>query len=246
MFERPHHQRIAHVLESLDAELLRAHGCWFGGGTAIVLRLGEFRESLDIDFLVSDADGYRELRQRLRGATDLSPLSRRGAMALPLVRELRADQYGLRGFVDIGPQPVKFEIVSEGRFALAPPGSTDNVCGVSSLRWSDLATSKLLANADRWRDDSTFSRDAIDLAYMNLPPRALLAPLRKAVEAYGNGVATDMVRALSTVRERKDRLARCIAALSIREPAAVVVQKLRLAERRLATAHGHAHSSPET
>jgi hypothetical protein len=33
------------VLQSLNAELLRTHRCYFGGGTAIVLRHGEYRES---------------------------------------------------------------------------------------------------------------------------------------------------------------------------------------------------------
>jgi len=33
MFERPHHQRIAHVLAALDGATLRQHGCLFGGGT---------------------------------------------------------------------------------------------------------------------------------------------------------------------------------------------------------------------
>ena len=55
MFERPHHQRIAHVLAALDADALRQHACLFGGGTCIALRYGEYRESVDIDFLVSDA-----------------------------------------------------------------------------------------------------------------------------------------------------------------------------------------------
>ncbi|MCW2313780.1 nucleotidyl transferase AbiEii/AbiGii toxin family protein [Rhodoferax antarcticus] len=54
MFERPHHQRIAQVLYALDAQLLRDKHCLFGGGTAIALRYGEYRESVDIDFLVSD------------------------------------------------------------------------------------------------------------------------------------------------------------------------------------------------
>ena len=67
MFERTHHQRIAQVLAALDGTLLRRYQCWFGGGTAISLRMGEYRESIDIDFLVSDPEGYRELRQRLRG-----------------------------------------------------------------------------------------------------------------------------------------------------------------------------------
>ena len=51
MFERMHHQRIARVLESLNAPLLAANGCLFGGGTAIALRFGEYRESVDIDFM---------------------------------------------------------------------------------------------------------------------------------------------------------------------------------------------------
>lgn len=62
MFERAHHRRIAAVLTALDGDRLRALSCLFGGGTAIALRCGEYRESVDIDFLVADADGYRELR----------------------------------------------------------------------------------------------------------------------------------------------------------------------------------------
>jgi hypothetical protein len=31
MFNRPHHQRIAKVLESLDADLLKQHNCLFVG-----------------------------------------------------------------------------------------------------------------------------------------------------------------------------------------------------------------------
>lgn len=53
MFKRPHHQRIAKVLEALDAAVLAGYGVFFGGGTAIALRYGEYRESVDIDFLVS-------------------------------------------------------------------------------------------------------------------------------------------------------------------------------------------------
>jgi len=48
MFSRPHHQRIAKVLESLDADLLKQHNCLFAGGTAIALRYGEYRESVEL------------------------------------------------------------------------------------------------------------------------------------------------------------------------------------------------------
>ncbi|WP_255343899.1 nucleotidyl transferase AbiEii/AbiGii toxin family protein [Methylibium sp. T29-B] len=53
MFERPHHRRIATILAALDADVLVANDCLFGGGTAMALRYGEYRESVDIDFLVS-------------------------------------------------------------------------------------------------------------------------------------------------------------------------------------------------
>lgn len=69
-YERAHHQRIAQILSSLDPALLREHKCLFGGGTAITLRYGEYRESVDMDFLVSDLTCYRELRQMLTGNGD--------------------------------------------------------------------------------------------------------------------------------------------------------------------------------
>lgn len=79
MFERPHHQRVAQVLASLDANLLAQSHCFFGGGTAIALRYGEYRESVDIDFLVSDIDGYRQLRQLLTKNQGLGALARQGS-----------------------------------------------------------------------------------------------------------------------------------------------------------------------
>ena len=52
VFSRPHHQRVAVILRSLRADFFKECECYFGGGTAIALRFGEFRESVDIDFLV--------------------------------------------------------------------------------------------------------------------------------------------------------------------------------------------------
>src|SRR5688500_1513296 len=72
LFERPHHRRVAHALQALDGPRLREWGCLFGGGTAIALRFGEYRESVDIDFLVSDLGVYRELRQVLTGIEGLA------------------------------------------------------------------------------------------------------------------------------------------------------------------------------
>ena len=82
MFDRPHHRRIAAVLEALNADLLAANECLFGGGTAMALRYGEYRESVDMDFLVSHTPGYRDLRQSLGGPAGLGPIVRSGLTLL--------------------------------------------------------------------------------------------------------------------------------------------------------------------
>jgi hypothetical protein len=96
LFERAHHRRVATILDALDGALLERHRCYFGGGTAIVLRYGEYRESVGIDFLVSDIAGYRELRQLVSGAQGISALARRDLRQL---REVRVDQYGIRTLI---------------------------------------------------------------------------------------------------------------------------------------------------
>ncbi|HET6588049.1 MAG TPA: nucleotidyl transferase AbiEii/AbiGii toxin family protein [Oleiagrimonas sp.] len=234
-FEHPHHRRIGQVLASLDAARLRECACWFGGGTAIALRQGEYRESVDMDFMVSEQAGYRDLRHRLMAAGNLAPITRAGCAPIALEREIRADRYGIRMFVLVEKVPIKFEIVNEGRIQFDVPGRADKVCGVYTLSRTDLAASKFLANADRWPDDSVFSRDVIDLAMLDMPPRQLAPALRKAWEAYGATVVTDMRRALDTLRDRPGRLERCIKALSIALPPAAVQQRLRSLARRLTT-----------
>jgi hypothetical protein len=226
LFERAHHRRIATVLESLDAPLLLAHRCLFGGGTAVALRYGEYRESVDVDFLVSDAAGYRELRQRLTGPQGLQTLLRPGA-ALNALRELRADQYGLRTLVQVDDVEIKFEIVREARIELEPPGTDDLVCGVAALTPLDMATSKLLANSDRWADDSVFSRDLIDLAMMQPKGKLLKQALAKAEAAYGASVERDLAKAIDHLLDREGRLERCMAAMQVNTPRAQLWQRIK-------------------
>ena len=57
MFERDHHNRIQLLLSALDAGFLTENECYFGGGTAIVLALNEYRESVDIGFLCASQAG---------------------------------------------------------------------------------------------------------------------------------------------------------------------------------------------
>lgn len=231
VFDRPHHQRIAHVLAALDADVLRAHACWFGGGTCIALRFGEYRESVDIDFLVSDATGYRELRQWLTGPTGLAPITRAGAMPLVLLREVRADQYGIRTQVQMDGQAIKFEIVREARIELDAPSPQDAVCGIGTLSLRDLAASKLLANSDRQADDGVFSRDVIDLAMMDLPLPSLRSALLKAEQAYGATVIRDLAKALDRLQQREGWLDRCMQVMAMDMPKAVLWQKIRRLKR---------------
>lgn len=233
MFERLHHQRIAHVLAALDGDVLRQHGCLFGGGTCIALRYGEYRESVDIDFLVSDAAGYRELRQLLTGAEGLNAVVRRGAQPLSMLREVRADQYGLRTVVQMDGQAIKFEIVREARMALEAPGKDDVVCGIGTLTPLDLAASILLANSDRQADDGVFSRDVIDLAMMGLRLPVLRMALAKAEQAYGPAVARDLSKAIDRMQERQGWLERCMQAMAMTLPKAVLWQKIRALRKLL-------------
>ncbi len=236
MFQREHHRRIAHLLEQLDADLLRRHHCLFGGGTAIALRHGEFRESVDLDFLVSDRDGYRELRQMIRREGSLKMLWRIDGIPLPEEREPLADQYGIRARVIVDAVAIKFEIVLEGRVALESPGPDDLVSGIACLTLGDMACSKLLANSDRWNDDSTFSRDVLDLANLPVSKELLVGAIAKAEEAYGDAIRVDLGKALDRLKERDGWLNRCRVALAIEAPRAQLWQKLsnlqRLAGKR--------------
>src|SRR5690625_3231967 len=232
-FERPHHRRIARVLCSLDDALLRADHCWFGGGTAIALRHGEYRESVDIDFMVSDLAGYRDLRHRLFGLRTLAGVTRDGVQPLTLEREARADQYGVRMFVMVDDVPIKCEIAHEGRIQFDEPGRGDRIGRVSTLTRIDMAASKLLANADRGLDASVFSRDVIDLAMLDLAPRFLKVALDKATHAYGEVGCRDAQRAVAALRADPDRLSKCMRALSITLPRAVMQNALRALARRL-------------
>ncbi|MEJ8856849.1 nucleotidyl transferase AbiEii/AbiGii toxin family protein [Variovorax robiniae] len=235
MFERPHHARVAAVLASLDGPLLLANGCLFGGGTAMALRYGEYRESVDIDFLVSEIEGYRALRQRLTGKDGLAGITRKGA-SLNQLREVRADQYGIRTAVGIDGAAIKFEIILEARIALTPPGPDDMLCGVATLSPLDMATSKLLANSDRWADDAVFSRDLIDLAMMQPGAKLLKLAREKAMNAYGSSIDTDLARAILKLLAREGRLERCMQMMQMTVPPALLRQRIKRLMPKAATA----------
>tara|TARA_R110000868_G_scaffold221395_1_gene472963 strand:+ start:389 stop:991 length:603 start_codon:yes stop_codon:yes gene_type:complete len=187
VFRRPHHNAILTALTSFDGDLLQSAECYFGGETAIVLSLDEYRESIDIDFMCASREGYR------------------------MLREITWDR-GFEGLIKPS-MPIKFEIVRESRISLS--GAVDARLGVPQLARDDMYTEKLLANADRWPDRAVLSRDIIDLSIMisrwgPIPEAAW----EKARTAYGVTVDEAYGKAVDHIRDR-DELRRCMRELSI-------------------------------
>jgi hypothetical protein len=199
VFVRPQHNVIAEALGSMDAPFLERTRCYFGGGTAIVLQNGEYRLSLDVDFLCADREGYRELR---------IAASERGAQAffgpgIETIRDFMIDQYGIRGIFALHGQRIKFEIVREARIDL--DGAPDPFLGVPTLTIADQFAEKLLANADRCADRSVAYRDAIDLGYLTrasgaIPPEAIV----KAEGAYGRDIVKQVATVLGYLSDQEE------------------------------------------
>ena len=225
MFTRLHHQRIAKVLESLDADLLKWHNCLFAGGTAIALGYGEYRESVDMDFLVSDLSSYRYLRNLVR-EQGLQALIKSTDVGQFQTSDIRSDQYGIRTKVFVEGKPIKFEIVLEGRIGLVKPGKQDSVLGVATLTKIDMAVSKLLANSDRGLDMGMHCRDVIDLAMLNLSKSEFNEATTKADAAYGEAILKDLAKVIGILGEANGLLERCMKAMDVSVPRALLWQNI--------------------
>ena len=123
--------------------------------------------------------------------------------------------------------PIKFEIVLEGRIQLENPDPQDEICGITTLTLLDMVTSKLLANSDRWRDDAVFGRDLIDLAMMEPNQKLMQVAIAKAEKAYGHSIRQDLNKAIDRMQTEDDWMERCMQALSIETPKALLWQKVK-------------------
>ena len=210
-FARPRHATVAAALAALDARFLEECRCWFGGGTRIVLELGEYRESEDTDFLCASAAGYRTLRSTISERS----LGRIVARPLALAREVRADRYGIRTVLGAGEAKLKFEIVLEARIELG--GGALAGVGVACLDRASCFAEKLLANADRWRDNAVLSRDVIDLAFMveHWDKADAIAGAARARGAYGNVADRALCEAAQRLLDEPAHRRRCISSLRV-------------------------------
>ena len=213
-FRRPAHLEVLEMLSKLDNAFLARAQCYFGGGTRIVLELGEYRESKDIDFLCSSRDGYRLLRETV-SEQSLGPILTSG---LSLAREVRADQYGIRTFLEGNSIKLKFEIIREGRIDL--DGGMVRKLPVACLTRQHCFAEKFLANADRGLDASTLSRDVVDLAFMleGWSKEDAVAGMAIAKRAYGNSVERSLAEVIKKMQEDKAYRNRCIDGLGVTDP----------------------------
>ena len=219
MFERPHHRRILRLLGMMNDAFLTETGCCFGGGTGAALRLDEYRESADIHFLCSSGPGYRRLRSTVTNVS-LGELFREPPV---LLREVRADRYGIRTVLGVDEIPIKLEIVLEGRIQIAY--ERDPKLPVPVLDRASQMAEKLLANSDRGADRSVCARDAIDLIMMfhhwGWPDSEVW---ERAELAYGQAVRRDLEKAMTTLRAAPDWLEECLSRLQVTERARVIIR----------------------
>lgn len=212
--KRPGHRHVLELLAGLDRGFLADAKCYFAGGTRIVLELGEYRESKDIDFLCSSQDGYRRLRETVSEQS----LGAIVAGNLVLAREVRADLYGIRTFFASGEVKIKFEIVREARIVL--DGEAVEGLPVACLGRKHCFAEKFLANADRGLDASTLSRDIVDLAFMieGWPRSDAVEGLAMARDAYGESIGRALAAVTRKIREDKAYRNRCVEGLAISDP----------------------------
>lgn len=216
------------MLQGLDAGLLERHHALFGGGTQLVLDLGEYRVSQDVDFLCSDAPAFAELRNLARRGGPEALFDRQRLTGIELRREIRADQYGIRLPVLVSGFSIKLEVISEGRIDLSP-GARPPWSPVACLTRVDAYAEKLLSNCDRWPDRQVLARDLIDLSLL----RVQVGPIpreawSKAERAYGPSVRRDLRAALEAFLSDPAFQDRCFTGLAVAGPQEIVEGATRL------------------
>ena len=127
------------------------------------------------------------------------------------MRDVRVDIYGIRTFPRVDGQPVKLEVIFEGRIPLS--GEARSPFPVEVLARPSCFAEKLLANADRGRDPSANACDLVDLAFMaaHWPRDVLRDGMATAQSANDDVVRRELDAALSRLNDaayRQHRLQR--------------------------------------
>lgn len=200
----------------MDGDFLVKARCYFGGGTQLVLAHGEFRESRDIDFLVSSPRGIRQIRESINPKS-LGKIFKR---PITLVREPVSDRDAVRTYIteDQKSDPIKFDIIYEGRIQVE--GVMNSSLGVPTLTASCAVAEKLLANADRGLDRLFRSRDVIDLAFisLDLDDATFRTGYELAEKVYGKTILRDLNEVIKRLELDAKYRRECLKELLIDDP----------------------------
>ncbi|MEH2238097.1 nucleotidyl transferase AbiEii/AbiGii toxin family protein [Nostoc sp.] len=172
----------------------------------------EYRFSKDIDFLFPyGTEHYRYLRNLIYddgiAALFINPTNIK-------LGDSTANQYGIRFPVTVHGTTIKVEIVANGNFNLDPP-VYPQWANIPCLSISDRFTSKLMANADRWNDTSTQSRDLIDLAILRVNNDIPAGAISKAEASYE--VRSPLIRSINQFLKNTEYSQKCFQELSVNE-----------------------------
>lgn len=211
-FVRPCHVRALALFERMNSEFLRESCCYFGGGTRLTMTMGEYRESNDVDFMCSDTSGWRALRSSVTNRSLGSIFTNQPE----LLREVRADRYAIRTFVQIHDTPVKLEIIKEGNLSIT--GEASRVLPIMMVAQASSVAQELLANADRGSDPAFGFRDIIDLAHIAVSwdEKILEEGWLLAAEAYGDQtIQRGLSNSLSILKKEPQLWHRSLSRLSV-------------------------------
>lgn len=193
------HGSIKYLLGCLNPQILEHLGIFFGGGTAIALRLNEFRVSTDVDLFCRDDKALYAARHIAIEEGIQAFFSKNIPVTLH-----RVDHDGLKFFASVNGEEIKCEIFNLGLFPIK--GEKISLYPIPSLTPYELFTAKLFANANRFMDSRNQNKDIIDLgamliAWENIPKTAWEAAYIKYGQADIDGAFKKATKRLSTRKE---------------------------------------------
>jgi len=130
----------------------------FGGGTRITMELGEYRESVDIDFLCPDIQSYRAVRTQMR-VRSLGTLIHE---PFDFARDILVDRYGVRTVIKLNGTGIKLAFLNCSAHRLK--STEHSPFPVPSIDRQSCYITKVLAHTDR--SATQHSTDFIDLLMM--------------------------------------------------------------------------------
>lgn len=177
----PHHQRILRVLQWLNADLLRTLNIYFGGGTALVFVLGEYRRSDDIDLITNHLSIAQNQISLLNARHGPRFLVQGNAPEGVEIGPFRAHRDKYAGSFMVDGHPIRFEIIYESRVPIRA-GDTRSGLPICHVPLPVLAEMKWHALLDRGLDKGVHHRDLYDLAMMAYHGVDITAALQRATQ----------------------------------------------------------------